>query len=60
MIWLFLIYMSLFEAFILSRANQMWFMFAFAVFGLNCTSKFTVADGESDPRPLQNSAGQSA
>ena len=43
-IWLFLIYMSLFEAFILSRADQMWFMFAFVTCGLNCTSKFAIAD----------------
>jgi len=43
-IWLFLIYMSLFEAFILSRADQMWFRFAFVTCGLNCTSKFAIAD----------------
>jgi O-antigen ligase len=43
-IWLFLIYMSLFEAFILSRADPMWFMFAFVTCGLNCTSKFMIED----------------
>ena len=54
-IWLFLIYMSLFEAFILSRVDQMWFMFAIATCGLNCTSKFIVSDDQSDTQPLQGS-----
>jgi O-antigen ligase len=43
-LWLFSLYLGTFEAFFLSRANPMWFIFALAVCGLRFTAQFEVKD----------------
>lgn len=41
-LWLFCLYLGTFEAFFLSRANQLWFILALAVCGLRYTALFKV------------------
>jgi O-antigen ligase len=43
-LWLFSLYLGSFEAFFLSRASPMWFVFALAVCGLRFTAQLEVRD----------------
>jgi O-antigen ligase len=43
-LWLFSLYLGTFEAFFLSRASPMWFVFALAVCGLRFTAQLEVRD----------------
>jgi O-antigen ligase len=43
-LWLFSLYLGTFEAFFLSRASPMWFVFALAVCGLRFAAKLEVRD----------------
>ncbi len=43
-LWLFALYLGMFEAFFLSRANHMWFVLAMAACGLRCTALFAAKE----------------
>jgi O-antigen ligase len=42
LLWLFALYVGMFEAFFLNRADPMWFVLALAACGLRCTRLFAV------------------
>ncbi len=43
-LWLFALYLGMFESFFLSRANHMWFVLAMALCGLRCTALFAAKE----------------